>query len=342
MRANTWRVRVRKAQKRMLAAREILTNIKTHIPESTCEHCSPDEEGVAAVTGEASDSGGYSLLQGILVTCGRAAVRRDPVLEWQDGFHGAGGSTQAFRFLDLPPELRNRIYEFAFTAPIIRRECSPDTVCLPCQLHRAARVANSGLARVSAQLHAETALVPYAVNTFSVHNLYYLQTFLELIGERGRKHLRSLAFQWRVPQDEAYSLRMVTSHWRAYRLLLDCTALTTLDVHVDAFNLLSRKCDGLFKDYLLDSLDHVPSIELLEELRGLQDIKFGWGREGAPKGMVEWAESWIKLWRLPRGSWEPSEIEESEKVVSVNEAVGYVHWRARGFGRNDASPAVHR
>ncbi|KAF2772012.1 hypothetical protein EJ03DRAFT_211195 [Teratosphaeria nubilosa] len=296
------------------------------------------------------------------MTSGRAAAPRDPVLEWQDAFNDAGASKQAFRFLVLPPELRNRIYEFAFTAPVqpicvrdgllrpskdlgldlILRECSYTTVCLPCQLHRALKVANSGLSGVSQQLHAETALIPYAINTFSVHNLYYLQTFLELIGEKGRKQLKSIAFKWKAPEDEAYALRIVMSHWRAYRLLLDCTTLTTLELEVNSYNLLSRKCDGRYKDYLLDSLDAVPSIELLYELRGLQDVKFGWVRDASSEGMIEWAESWIKLWRLPRGSWEVTDIEESEKEVSVGEAVEYAHWRARGFERKDSSPAVQR
>ena len=100
-----------------------------------------------------------------------------------------------FRFLDLPPEVRNRIYEYACfrpTRPVCVRDhmlrpgdgnpsprealrfCSADRACDVCRLHARLGTGGGGLSRVNQQIHMEISYAPYVLNTFSVHNLYYL------------------------------------------------------------------------------------------------------------------------------------------------------------------------
>ena len=121
-----------------------------------------------------------------------------------------------FRFMDLPPEIRNRVYELVSqreAQPVcitddllrpsdsldldkIRRECTFSHTCHPCQVNLAIGTGH-GISRASQQLHMEMALTPYGVNTFSAHNLYYLHAFLKIIGKQGRRRLKSLEFLWR-------------------------------------------------------------------------------------------------------------------------------------------------
>lgn len=237
--------------------------IGSHLPDSVCEHCKPaashetdeelfDEHGYPIVKTDSDVRSGA--LDETYTMTGSLSPENDEA-----------ANSRVFRFLDLPPELRNRIYELAFSCPAqpvcvpdhllrpsqglkstteVLRTCFSDVTCLPCQLHALLGTASSGLSRVSQQLHHETALVPYMVNTFSLHNLYYLQAFLEVIGENARQHFRSLRFVCKMPQGERRSLGIQVDVIKAFALLGECTALVRLEMEVDVENLLARDRSG--------------------------------------------------------------------------------------------------
>jgi hypothetical protein len=219
------------------------------IPESECEYCRPptthDDEP------ERFDENGYPIKKVV-----PPALQARLKLEGGNLHSSTGGGEVAvqeehtvFRFLDLPPELRNRIYELVFYRPaqpvcvrdpLLRlskdtdldkmlRHCYSNVICAPCQLFQAVGITPLGLSQTSQQMHSETALVPYAVNTFSLHNLQYLEMFLVLIGHRGRKNLKSLVFQWRLPEEEAQALGISTKEQRVYSLLAECTSLEKVE-----------------------------------------------------------------------------------------------------------------
>lgn len=211
------------------------------------------------------------------------------------------------------------------------RTCYSDHTCLPCQLHILIGTASCGLSGVSQQLHHETAFVPYMVNTFSVHSLYYLQAFLEIIGPAARRHLSSLRFVWKLPEEEARSFGLYTATATAYRLLAECKALTKLDVEMDVPNLLTWTQRGAERGQMLRYLEEVPNIELMCDLRGLKDVKFGWHPLPGFLGMHEWVCWLLGVWRLPEGTHytEAMPIEaELQQSAGGGGIIEYIHWQA--------------
>ncbi|KAK4550064.1 hypothetical protein LTR36_003031 [Oleoguttula mirabilis] len=307
--------------------------ISKDIPESRCEHCEP----IASLQEEAGDEffdvDGYPI--------GRRSATTVGIQEGSSRSEAKGDTTahvdpmqkgSVFRFLDLPAELRNSICELAFSRPeqpvciadrLLRpsagpgstrdvvRTCYSDLVCLPCQLHDLVGIPCNSLSRVNQQLHRETAFTAYTVNTFSAHNLYYLQAFLKLIGADARQHLRSLRFIWKLPEEEAHSLGLYTATTTTYRLLGECTALVRLDVEMDINNLLAWKGSGDGRERMLGYLHEVPNIEWMHELRGLKDVKLSWRRLEGFEGMHGWTVE--------------TELREAESSTTE-----YVHWRADG------------
>lgn len=191
------------------------------VPESHCEHCGTNSERAFQ---DNFDEYGYPIPQTV-IQAGRAERTTTTVSVF------AEKEDAPFRFLDLPAEVRNNIYELVVsTAAVVcvpdrlfrpsedlsgstevLRRCTKDLICLPCQLHNILQTGDIGLSRANKQLHNEMALIPYTVTAFSVHNLYYLQTFLSIIGKPGREALRSLRFEWKLPEEEAHALQMYTN-----------------------------------------------------------------------------------------------------------------------------------
>ena len=302
-------------------------SISSHIAELACEYCQPAP--FHTVAQELFDEHGYPI-EPMLLPAENDAEALDnktmmnlnaPVLQSDSDITAGQPDAKPFRFLDLPPELRVRIYDFAFRrhkqpvcvpdrllrssedfnpAEGVLRECFADVVCLPCQLHNVLGTASSGLSQVCQQLHRETALAPYQVNTFSVHNMYYLQSFLQVIGATARKRLRSLHFVWRLPEHEAKSLDQRTDMMTTFGLLFECTALCRLDMEVDVRNLLAWDEDGDERTYPLHYIYEVPRSEYIYTIRGIKEARITWEDDEGLTGVGEWACHLIGVWRLAR------------------------------------------
>lgn len=94
------------------------------------------------------------------------------------------GNLTPFRFLDLPPELRNRIYELAFTSKwrIAHYFKNP----LP------------SILRVSQQLRKEAIGIWLADTTFTFDNRFHFMTFLINLGRSLAKQITSARLECRI------------------------------------------------------------------------------------------------------------------------------------------------
>lgn len=231
---------------------------------------------------------------------------------------------QPFRLMDLTPELRARIIKLAFSTPnaiicvtddILRptpefdaftapltHTCTLHSACFPCQLHyELSTMGASGLSQTCKQLHAETRLVPYNITTFSVHNLYYLYAFLRVVGPSARAALKSLRFDWKLPEQEARALGLVTDVEATWGLLNECTTLVSLEVDLHVTNLLSWHDNGDERAQRLRWLGELPKIELLLIPRGLNKVVFAWEAVEGFQGMEEWVKVVVGVWSQPWG-----------------------------------------
>ena len=306
------------------------------IPETCCDHCKRED-----IEDDNFDENGYSVPKAVLQAAKLARARGGPTF--------ASVSEGHFRFLDLPPELRNRIYEFAMqrqNQPVcirdrllrpseelpdtnsVRRQCTAELVCLPCQLHELLGTGHIGLSRANKQLHLETMLIPCTVNTFNVHNLYYLHAFLSLIGQKGRQSLKSLSFSWRLPEEDAKALGAYTAEDETYTLLGECRSLTKLHVDLDIMNMLTWRGDGTERSTMLSYLYLIPHIALVYELRGLKDVKIGWESCPGLEGMDRWAKVLAGYWRLPHSteSWSAVAV-DTEVQRSRDSERRFLHWK---------------
>lgn len=98
--------------------------------------------------------------------------------------------TDHFRILDLPPEIRNLIYEELLKEekPIV-----VDTLSSPSQVERPVSLVSTAFAilRSNKQILSECAPLAYGSNTFGFYGYPPLRLFLESIGSM-RKHLRHI------------------------------------------------------------------------------------------------------------------------------------------------------
>jgi hypothetical protein len=80
-------------------------------------------------------------------------------------------SNQESPLLRIPPEIRNRIWEYALGGKNFRQQPrGRKQMFVPMPRER---VNASALLRTCRQIYAETALIPFAVNTFSVNDDYW-------------------------------------------------------------------------------------------------------------------------------------------------------------------------
>lgn len=141
------------------------------IPESGCGYCNSGEAtDEYDDDDEKFDENGYPILKDVLHAIRLSGVQGMPAPPFSESI------LSDFRLLDLPAELRNRIYELVMYRPEqpvcipdhllrpledlpdchqVMRQCASDTICLPCQLHNLFGTGHLGLLRASQQLHRE-------------------------------------------------------------------------------------------------------------------------------------------------------------------------------------------
>lgn len=187
-----------------------------------------------------------------------------------------------------------------------------------------------GLSRANKQLHDETALIPYAINTFSVHNLYYLYAFLKVIGPAGWKALRSLQFTWKLPEEEAHALKQYTPIQHTYALFNECTNLNDIAMGIDVVNLLTWRSNGNPRSVSLKYLNEIPDIEMLCQLRGLKEITLSWPDIQGLHWMEKWARAVMGIWRMPRGTAirDAVLVNEGSTFAKIKNAF-YLMWSAK-------------
>lgn len=108
-------------------------------------------------------------------------------------------SSQPFRFLQLPAELRNRVYSFVFTAPestVLIESCSyrPDRglftdariKCLTIQEH-------VGMLTSCKEIWRETSGLYVSLNVLKCEDTEVLYYFLRVIGQERRRQVRQLS-----------------------------------------------------------------------------------------------------------------------------------------------------
>ncbi|KAK5127818.1 hypothetical protein LTR85_004934 [Meristemomyces frigidus] len=106
--------------------------------------------------------------------------------------HGFVSSNQPFRFLDLPPELRNRVYDdlVVTEAPLLPSAC---------QHTSRPSAAQPDITRVCRQIRQEALPMFYGLNQFDVHihrcDFAYFIDYMDTIGEHNRKHIKIVVLQ---------------------------------------------------------------------------------------------------------------------------------------------------
>lgn len=312
--------------------------IPSIIPETRCEYCPPaaDEDDDQ----ENFDDDGHPIPRSIIQAGRRMRIRGTVFTNTEVDVRSC------FRFLDLPVEIRSCIYELVMIQPdrevvcildhllrpskdfpdtsSIFRQCSRKLICLPCQFHDLLGTGHLGLSRANKQLHDETSLVPYTITTFSVHNVYYLNVFLKIIGKPGREVLRSLRFGWKLPEEEAHALGIYTDVKETFTILVECSSLKKLKVDLDVVNLPTWRWNGDPRSTMLNYLHEIPYMELVYQLRGVKDMEISWMHVQGLEGMEMWARTLAGYWRLPIGG-----IHGDAVPVPKDESSMYGFWPRR-------------
>ncbi|KAK4499481.1 hypothetical protein PRZ48_009996 [Zasmidium cellare] len=338
---------------------------KVAVPESTCECCESTSTPAEDPNEMKFDDNGYPIMKknfrGIFANPLAHPAGPDP-----EPYDIPAKSTpedkdeaekKPFRFLDLPAELRNRIYEIALrreTQPVCVNDnllrpstdmpdlgnvlqcCTCNYICTPCQLHEALGTGSMALASACKQLHAETLPITYKMNQFSLHNLYYLMAFLSIIGDAGRKCVKSLRFDWKLPEDESHALETFVSHAKAYMLLLQCKQLTTLWIDLDVVNLLSYRGDGQRYRVMKRDMSETKAIGLMYSLRGLEEIRVRW-RHVEGLVMEDWVKAMMGVWRLPRETDGSLAVPvEAEMTMDKKKEWCSVFWKKKAGGEESS------
>lgn len=161
-----------------------------------------------------------------------------------------------FRFFDLPPEVRNMIYNLIYVSPEPIGSNSEHTYTMKFPHEEFAKWRNLSFARSCRQIYKESSHIFLPNNTFEFFRLFELVNFLEKIGVKGRQQVRKLKLNYREHDPK-----------KAFKSIRMCPNLTHLDIafeHVDYSDKTGTYCQ------------HFPIIDAKELIFGnLDKIRFG-------------------------------------------------------------------
>ncbi|KAI9705076.1 MAG: hypothetical protein M1836_006859 [Candelina mexicana] len=167
-------------------------------------------------------------------------------------------TSKPFEFLELPGELRNAIYSFAFPTLLSIFVHPHPSLDLP----GVARPDCLGLLYANRQIYRESLGIFYSCNSFRLQSTSQLLQFLQVISPDARDNITSLSLRWSTDSDEDKVLRYRTEH-QAFKLLRQCGSLENLDIEINEFELTVG--------YSL-SLQHATDINQLQRVRGLKSL----------------------------------------------------------------------
>ena len=226
---------------------------------------------------------------------------RDPALDefdddsLNDDDFLAAESTAVFHFLKLPPEIRNRCYEFVFVSPVYIGSVNTHAGSFH---DDAVKWRNLGFARSCRQIYNESGHIFFAQNGFE---FYYIRPFLDFLKVIGTERLRMIT-----------RLRYNFSGGRphaALQYLKSCVNLQLLEVYLRVRIKIKGNCWWLYplenaKDFFLSEYslvrfgkaipvgnvtegDELPAANIVDVIKdelkaGLFKVKYGfdWIHDG--------------------------------------------------------------
>lgn len=205
---------------------------------------------------------------------------------------GEKKDAKPFRLLDLPAELRERIFELVVALPKssvrvrhsfndqrlitlsarTRNYDLPLDITIPDQEYGFSCMLPSRLLaflRTNQQVYREAQHLFYSVNTFSCEDQKELFYFLQALPAEKRSHLRHVAFEYKAELPKCWREMGVS----AMEMLKECEFLRELDVKIDEGAWLGFRTKSSNKQIFANVLK-IPGMKELGSLRGLKRV--GW------------------------------------------------------------------
>lgn len=140
--------------------------------------------------------------------------------------------TYGIDFKNMPPEIRNRIYRFAFVKADYIGSCSRGVTLAAKEFHAEVTVYRNINFLLSCKLvYDESTDVFYACNGFEFQKVGVLGEFLASIGIENRKKIRKLRLLHFLPLQATWALGAGQTAHKALRYLRSCSELKSLEIY---------------------------------------------------------------------------------------------------------------
>ncbi|KAI9714316.1 MAG: hypothetical protein M1820_000277 [Bogoriella megaspora] len=176
-----------------------------------------------------------------------------------------------FRFMSLPPELRNRIYGFLFTfeGGLIPIREYPTACKKPNNIIDNKKVPHSALSLLAAnkQIHDEAVGIFYRTNHFIFVYPLHAISFLHSIGSERKSHIREVTI-WH----KNYAEGGLESMDLLFSLISRLPTLKALHLVLDTWGSSPRNSSLTQWGPTLEKMDRLAGLETLKTIRGLEEF----------------------------------------------------------------------